>query len=199
MKTFLFVLLLLVVPVSLHSQEHSGITSVGELSDGLISVEKDGKWGFIDAHGTMVIDYRDDLVAGENAPEFHEGRCLIHLSKDGIPYYGYMDTKGNTVIEPQYLNATAFKDGYAIVLKMEEQVRGTNQYLNKEIIDRNFDEVLIDASGEEIKYLTAHKGVMLDAKKYKRPEIVSKVLSSELVAFLDQSGEWKIIRLSSKM
>ncbi|THD67579.1 WG repeat-containing protein [Robertkochia marina] len=195
MKKLLLFLLSGVFTLILSAQEHSGLAAVGELSDGLISVEKDGKWAFIDQEGALVIDYRDDLVTGEKAPEFKEGRCLIQQTKEGIPYYGYIDTSGEIVIEPIYLNATAFKDGYAIVLKMEEQVRGTNQYLNKEIIDRNFDEVLINTQGDELKYLTAHKGVLLDAKKYKQPEMVSKIVSSGLVAFKDESGKWKVAKL----
>ena len=180
---------------SVSAQELSGFSAIGEVSDGLIAVQKDGKWGFMDTEGTLVIDYRNDVVGSDKGPAFKEGRCLISTIKDGIPYYGYMDAKGVTVIEPVYLNASEFRDGYAIVLKMEEQVRGTNEYLNKDIISRNFDEVLINARGEELKYLNPHKGVLLDAKKYKQPQLASRVLSAGLIATPGEDGHWSIIKI----
>lgn len=194
-------LLLFILPIaficSLSAQEHSNLSAVGNVSDGLIAVEKDGKWAFLDTEGNMVIDYRADLATTGEAPEFHEGLCMIKTTKDGIDYYGFMNALGEITIEPQYLNATAFKDGYAIVVKMEEQVRGTNQYLNKEIIDRNFDEVLINTRGAELKYLTPHKGVLMEAKRYEKPEISSKVLSGELVATKSEDGSWKVVKLQN--
>jgi hypothetical protein len=194
MKKLLLFILPLAMIFSLSAQELSGFSAIGEVSDGLISVKKDGKWGFINTDGTLVIDYRDDIVVTEGAPAFKEGLCLIGTKKEGIPFYGYMDTGGHVVIEPKYLNASSFKDGYAIVLKVEEQVRGTNQYLNKEIIDRNFDEILINTKGEELKYLNQHKGILLDAKKYQKPELVSRVLTSDMAATTDDQGNWKIVK-----
>lgn len=183
---------LMVFPLLAQDKEY---TAVGELRDGLIAVQRDGKWGFIDTNGDLVIDLRDDLVAYKESPEFHDGLCLIHEMKDGIAYYGYIDTKGNTVIPPQYLNITPFKDGYAIALKVEEKEKGTNQYLNKKIIDRNFDEVLINTKGEELKYLTPHKGILLDAKRYEQPEIVSRMLAPGVVTFKTEGGSWKVAKL----
>ncbi|WP_224491120.1 WG repeat-containing protein [Robertkochia flava] len=194
MKKLLYIMLPIVMIFSLSAQELSGFTAIGELSDGLIAVQKDGKWGFIDTSGTPVIGYRDDLAPTDEAPAFKEGLCRIHTTREGIPYYGYMDVDGQTVIEPKYLNASEFKDGHAVVLKVEEQVRGTNEYLNKNIISRNYDEVLINRMGDELKYLNPHKDVMLDARKYKQPEIISRILSEDLVATLDDQGTWKVIK-----
>ncbi|MBL7473246.1 WG repeat-containing protein [Robertkochia sediminum] len=194
MKKHLIFLVSFFMLFSLQAQDNE-YTAVGELADGLIAVQKDGKWGFIDTNGDLVIDLRDDLVAHKEAPVFTDGRCLIHKMEDGIAYYGYIDTDGNTVIAPQYLNTTPFTDGYAIALKVEEKEKGTNQYLNKKIIDRNFDEVLINTKGEELKYLTPHKGILLDAKRYKQPEIVSRMLAPGIVTFKTANGNWKVAKL----
>lgn len=193
MKKHLIFLVSFFMLFSLQAQDRE-YTAIGELADGLIAVQQDGKWGFIDTNGNLVIDLRDDLVADEQPPAFQDGRCLIRNMKDGIAYYGYIDMQGNTVVAPKYLNATAFKGGHAIVIKMEEQERGTNEYLNKKIIDRNFDEVLINREGKELKYLTPHKGVLLDAKRYKKPEIMSKLLGSGVIAVKAETGLWKVIK-----
>lgn len=51
---------------------------------------------------------------------FNEGRCLItKIVEDGVPVYGFIDTKGNVVLEPQLLNVYPFKDGFttAVLLR----------------------------------------------------------------------------------
>lgn len=193
MKKHLICIAMFFMLFFLHAQEKE-YTAVGELSEDRIAVQHDGKWGFIDTNGNLVIDFRSDLVTKDGAPKFDNGRCQIHKMVDGIAYYGFIDTEGETIIAPQYLNTTPFMEGYAIVLKMEEKERGTNEYLNKKIIDRNFDEVLINTQGEELKYLTPHKGILLDAKRYEQPEIVSRILASGLIAMKTESGHWKVIK-----
>lgn len=72
----------------------------------------------------MVIDFRNYVhwnkdadtsksdVMGLRYPMFHEGRYLITKKvEDGIPLYGFIDTSGKTVIEPQFLNVYPFKNG----------------------------------------------------------------------------------------
>lgn len=193
MKTRFLFILTFFMALTLFGQDRE-YHAIGELSDGLIAVQQDGKWGFIDTQGNLVIDFRDDLVIEGKAPVFHDGLALIRKMDNGIPYYGYIGSDGATVVKPEYLCTTPFKDGHAIVIKMEEQVRGMNEYLNKKIIDRNFDEVLINSKGEELKYLTQHEGVLLDPKRYKEPAIMSKLLGSGIVAVKTESGHWKIIK-----
>jgi hypothetical protein len=67
--------------------------------------------------------------------------------KDGIQFIGYINAKGKTVIEPQFLNATNFKEGAAIVLKLiREQSSGMNE-LMKNLVSYHYFEVVIDKDG----------------------------------------------------
>ena len=79
---------------------------VGDFTDGLARVEKDGKWGYIDRKGTVVIDLIYDFVG-----YFHEG--LVGVKKDGK--YGFLDREGNVVIELIYDDVTDFSDDIAEV------------------------------------------------------------------------------------
>lgn len=83
--------------------------------------------------------------------DFYEGLAKIGIKADEMNYgygkilYGFIDTKGNYVIEPKYQKAYSFKDGYALVNKDPMVVK------NWEFINQNginvFDKKFSDAYG----------------------------------------------------
>ena len=75
-------------------------------SEGLAAVKKDGKWGYIDKQGNLVIEYKYEI-----AESFSEELALVYTDKK----YGYIDTKGNTVIDFKYESANSFSGGLATV------------------------------------------------------------------------------------
>lgn len=54
---------------------------------------KNGKWGFVDSNGNLVVNYEYDMVTEENGN-------AAGIKKDGK--WGIIDTSGNIVLEPQY-------------------------------------------------------------------------------------------------
>ena len=112
-----------------HAQLLTDLDQVSPFHEELASVKKDGQWAFINVKGESVIDFRDDLVSTSSDkqsqvmegievkryPKFVNGRCLIEKSQDGITYFGYIDEQGDVAIEADFINATNFKDDYAIV------------------------------------------------------------------------------------
>ncbi|MGS2764997.1 WG repeat-containing protein [Sinomicrobium sp. M5D2P9] len=194
MRHFIFWTLLL-SGITLFAQQISGISGIGELSDDLIAVEKNGEWGFINPDGDLVIGFRPDIVVHGNAPAFKEGLCLIKEVKEGIAYYGYMDQTGKTVISPVFLNATSFDNGLAFAIVTSRTVRGKNEYMDKDIIANEFDEVIINQKGEVVRYLRQIKGVLLTEKRYKQPKIEAKVISPRLIGVKDKNGTWSIYKL----
>ena len=95
---------------------------VGDFSEGLASVCRDGKWGFIDTSGREVVPCRYDDVF-----DFQEG--MARVETDGK--WGYIDKTGREVIPCIYEQAYDFSDGLAKV------------YLEKRFfIDKNGKEVL---------------------------------------------------------
>ncbi|UOB17032.1 WG repeat-containing protein [Abyssalbus ytuae] len=194
-SVFIFSLLILCSFIGF-SQIISGVDEVGTVSEDLISIKRAGKWAFIDSQGKMVINYRSDLLADEKTtnPLFKNGLCAIQEIKDGIPYYGFINTKGETVIPAEYLQITDFENGYAIALKVSQKSRGKSM-LGKEIIDNYYDEVLIDKNGNVVEYLYGPKLITLSKGYYKAPVITSKRVSKNLVAARTDDGKWKIFKI----
>src|SRR5690625_3234238 len=100
MKRSMFILLLLAsLSFCVNAQVLKEIDEVAPFKDGLGGVKKGDAWGFIDSSGELVIDYREDIVElTKNLPTFSNGLCLIQEVKEGITYYGYINTKGENVI-----------------------------------------------------------------------------------------------------
>ena len=86
--------------------ENDGETD--SFSEGLASVKKDGKYGFIDTSGNTKIPFIYD-----EAYPFLEG--LARVKKDGK--WGFIDTSGNTKIPLIYDDAWSFSEGLALVKK----------------------------------------------------------------------------------
>ena len=82
---------------------------LGSYFEGLMCAkEVNGKWGFIDMSGEMVIKPQFDI---SYSVYFSEG--LAPMSSNGK--YGYIDHDGRFVIEPRFSYAANFKDGAAVV------------------------------------------------------------------------------------
>lgn len=85
-------------------------------SEGLAAVVVDGKIGFIDRNGTMVIepvfDGRQATSAESGLYVFAGDRALIRDKGK----YGFIDKKGTVIIEPQYDRAFPFREGLAAVV-----------------------------------------------------------------------------------
>lgn len=118
-----------------------------KMNDNLFQVTKDGKSGFINDKGQIVIDLTFDSVSG-----FSEGFARIFVGdkvgfinkqgniqiqpqfdtvsgfSEGMAYatlgdkYGYIDTSGSFVIDPSFYRCWDFENGYALV--MQEVVSG---------------------------------------------------------------------------
>lgn len=93
---------------------------MGELkvgfSEGLISVQKDGKWGVIDAQGNTVLPFKYDRGIGS----FHNGLASFSNGEK----YGFIDKTGKVVIPAAYDSVNDFVNGYAIVTNYDRNYNG---------------------------------------------------------------------------
>jgi len=195
MKRLLIVIFL--IPILGFSQSIENVDYISAFNNGVAAVKKGGKWGFMDKEGTLVINYRDDLVSTKtdntNYPIFRNERCLVTLKKDGIPYYGYIDKSGKIVVEPQFLNATNFIENAAIVLKLVKENLGTNE-LMKNVVSYHYFEVIIDKDGEVNQYLSQDPiHITLTKEKMRnKPVITSKLISDNLIAIRNNNKKWTV-------
>ena len=85
--------------------------AVENFSDGLAAVKKDGKWGFADTGGSVVIDFQYDDVH-----DFSDG--LAPVKKDRM--WGFIDHNNNVVVDFQYDRAYEFSEGKSVVHAFED-------------------------------------------------------------------------------
>ncbi|MCI0472893.1 MAG: WG repeat-containing protein, partial [Ignavibacteria bacterium] len=84
------------------------IASAGNVSDSnpLFRIEADGKYGYIDTTGKIIIKPQFD-----NARDFYEGLAVVGIGQK----WGYIDKTGMIVIESEYDYVYNFSEGLAIV------------------------------------------------------------------------------------
>jgi hypothetical protein len=200
-KVALLFVVLILVPVFLVGQTIENLSFISPFNEGLAAIKKDNQWAFINQEGSIVLNFRNDLVTTklnrEEYPVFINNRCLISKEINGISYFGYIDTTGKTIIEPIFLNAQNFENNEAIVLKLTEELIGKNDVLGKNIVQYKYFEVVIDPDGNIHQYLTP-KGfnIVLDQKYLKTPPaITSKRISDGLYAVFSENKKWTIIKI----
>lgn len=201
-KSVLMLVVFMVLPLAVISQDIKNIDFISPFYDGLAAIEKNGEWAFIDETGDIVVDYRNDLVLNslgdESYPVFDSGRCLIVKKEEGISYFGFIDKEGNTVIKPQFLNATSFNNGMAIVLQLHKSVIGENDILDKRMIEYSYTKNIINVNGEVIMYLSERPTHVTLSKDYIRvpPKIGAKFISDKLIAIKHDENKWIIRKVN---
>jgi hypothetical protein len=188
------IILFILIPFLGFSQIKDKLDYISPYNEGFSAVKKGNQWAFINLKGNIVIDFRDNLVLTETNnkkyPVFMNERCLISEKKDGISYFGYIDTSGTTIIEPQFLNATNFDEEFAIAIELYKEILGKNNILNKQTVRYESTEVIINKSGIIIRKLTEPKGLAL-SRNYinKPPKISSKIIAENLFSALGKDNK----------
>ena len=189
-----------------YTQILNDVDEVTPFHDNLAAIKKNNEWAFINKAGEKIINFRGDLVAtidehfidengisSVNYPVFHNGRCLIRKLIDGTYYYGYINKEGDQLIEPQYLNATNFVNGYAIIIKIGKNIMGNNLMLGKNVVNYKLEEYIIDTSGKTIKYLDNARNDLASRNKTRTPpSFCSKFIAPHLIAVMSPDKKWNI-------
>ncbi len=202
----LLTLVIIVVSTNAVAQLPKGLDEVAPYSEGLAAVRQGNQWAFMDESGTVVIDFRSDIYWNKEAkanedgvkaiayPKFSNGRCLVVKLVDEIPIYGFIDAKGDLVIEHQFLNVRPFEDGFTTGIVYETVLRGQNEFkLN--IYEYKFHEVVMNVDGEIVDFMNRRYNIQMKKPRYKLPKIASKMLNSQLVAF-KKAGNWELKKLN---
>ncbi|QXP58344.1 WG repeat-containing protein [Olleya sp. HaHaR_3_96] len=186
-KVAILLIVIVLFPIISYSQNTEGLAFISPFHDGVSAIKKGDQWAFINVDGTIVIDFRADLVTTKSEdgiyPIFNSDRCLIKEVIEGIPYYGYIDKTGAVSVKPQFLNATNFNNNSAIALKLIKVDLGENGLVGKEMYVYKYFETTIDVSGEIKTVLTEEETIGLIPKNFRTPlAITSKFISEHLIA-----------------
>lgn len=184
----------------------TGIDEIAPFNEELAAVRQGNQWGFIDKEGTLVIDFRDDLVwnagkeasafgiAGIRQPSFHDGRCLVKKVIEEIPVYGFIDTTGKLVIEHTFLNVSPFNDGYTTGIVYEKVFVGKNE-IKLDMYKHKFHEVVMDTSGKIHEYLVQPENIQMRKSRYELPWLRTKLISKNLIAIRGNDNKLEIRKL----
>tara|TARA_R110001583_G_scaffold82774_1_gene219304 strand:+ start:39204 stop:39812 length:609 start_codon:yes stop_codon:yes gene_type:complete len=201
MKNFLVFIILLSLQPFGFSQGLTNLDEVSQINENLVAIKKGTQWGFINKDGLLVIDFRNDLVVEDDEfnspPYFNYGRCLIKKLINNEYLYGYIDTYGNEIIKPQYLNASNFSNGYAIIIiiKLLKETVGYNEVLKKDITTSKYEEFIIDIDGGIVKYLENPRNYIPSKVKPEKPPVFhSKFVAPHLIAVMKKDKKWDIYK-----
>lgn len=75
---------------------------------GLFKVAKNGKYGYADDKGKLII-----ALIYDDGMSFSEGKAAIMLAQK----WGFVDSTGNEFVKPQYSEVYSFHEGLAVVAK----------------------------------------------------------------------------------
>ncbi|MGM0933313.1 MAG: WG repeat-containing protein [Bacteroidota bacterium] len=198
--------LILLVPFFMDAQELKDLSYVGSLHEGYAPVKKNNQWGFIDASGELMVNFRSDLienekvstardlgVATQKVPVMQENRAIIKKNIDGVNYYGFIDETGKVVIEAEFLNVSLFNDGKALALKLAEEELGKNPVLGKRMISYKYDVVFIDKDGEVLQYLSGPFPVSVSKRNLREaPPITARILTDNLISVQGPDKSWEL-------
>ena len=199
MKTIF--LTLLIIPILGIGQTIENIDFVSPFHDGLSAVKKGNSWAFIDQNGSIIIDFRQDLVKTKTDkgyyPLFSNGKCIIAQKKDDILLYGFIDKKGNISIEPQFLNVLNFQGNKTLALIVHKETIGFNDIFKKDVVNYHYFEVVIDENGNSLDHLT--QLALHISPKYSKskepPVITSKFISDNLIAVKSDENKWNLRKI----
>ena len=204
MKKLVFLIFCFIVHSVGYSQIIENIDEISPFHEEFAAIKKGDQWAFINSKGVQVINFRDDLVSSKNEtgitfgsyPVLRDGRCLIRKITDNVYHYGYIDSNGKEIIASQYVNATNFQDGYAIVIYVEKKVMGYNKVLGKDVISYTLKESIIDTSGKTVKDLDNARNYVKSKYNLQNPPVFySKFLGSHLIAVqTTDAKKWNIYK-----
>ena len=135
-------------------ERFGGWQRAGKFIDGYAAVQRDGKWGIINAKGRTILPCRyDNKALMPGSYTFYEGMALVE--QDGR--FGFCNTKGDIVIPVIYDNAFFFSEGLAPV-----SVKGAWGYIN-----RKGEEVIPFMFGPSSYFEYGRASVIYNSHEYK--------------------------------
>jgi hypothetical protein len=201
MKKIFLLLLGFIIYIPVNSQLITGLDEVSPFNEGLAAVKKGDQWAFMDKQGAIALDFRDDLVATSQkegdikAPVFKNGRALISRTEENITYFGYIDKSGKEVVKSIYVNATPFKNGFAVVMGYSKEVVGRNKVLGKNVVSYEIEEFVIDLNGKAMTPMLHTRNYVPDKMKSgKSPDFTTIMLGARMVAVKTSEQKWEVYK-----
>lgn len=112
---------------------------VRDFSEGLVAVSKNGKWGYINKAGKIVIDHTYD-----SAGDFDDGVAVAALTDQG---FGLIDKTGKEVVAFSYADISEFSNGFAMAKDAKSNKYGVIDNKGKSYGDFAWDDAISFSEG----------------------------------------------------
>lgn len=155
----------------------------GSFTDGLAAVVKDGKYGFINKENKYIIEPTFKYENAFDTPSFSDGLVVIYEKPTSTVYdtkgkkvfeknfhiraykngyakfikddkYGFIDKKGNVVIDNKYQSVSDFNDGLALVFNNYDMDKDTGEF---EFVNKDGKKILAGKINEHVDYTSSTK------------------------------------------
>lgn len=143
-------------------------------TDGLAGVKINGKWGFIDRRGKLVIPAKFDSADG-----FCRGRAVVGMRIGETIKFGFIDKAGRYTLRPSVNYITAFADGIALFSNNAKFVQRSTYF----VVDGGALYGLIDPTG---KIIVEPKFDSIS----RFHEGFAEAVSAGRTGFIDKAGKW---------
>jgi hypothetical protein len=104
-----------------------------DVSEGLVVIEKNGKFGYADVSGRTIIAPRFDYCW-----PFVEGRARVFQRAGVKGNFGFIDRAGKEVIPCKYVEAHDFSEGLAVVAAHDADHSEYIDYSGRNVFGRTF-------------------------------------------------------------
>src|SRR5688500_14549217 len=188
----------------------------GPFAEGLAAVNEDGKWGFIDPEGKLVIapvyksawafhegfarvlpfdgpdqfiDKNGNPIKADNwaaADDFADGRARVKVGN----IYGYIDAKGELLIQPIFTRGWNFSNGICIV--EYQDMLGVIGKDGKYILPPEYDQIKKTADDKILLCRKANNAVAFDIAG-------KEILKINNAKMTDSNGQLISVRENNKM
>ena len=140
---------------------------VRHFSQGHSAFQENGKWGFINTAGEVVVEPQYD-----ECHDYHNGYAAVKVNGK----WGYIDIKHNLVIAPEFQDVEDFKNDLAIVIR-----------------DGKWGVIVSEETGT----ISVAVGGML--KRHRAPQTLERLLRNELAPEQNEGEGNALTRLKEKL
>lgn len=150
--------------------------------------KNDWKYGLVDLNGNLLVS--PIYSSQRNVMKFHEGLAKVWDNNK----FGYINTRGELVIEPQFEFAENFAEGVAIIRKDDKYgvIDNTGRYIVENIYEKFVYNDLTQKCAEDIVVILEWWHELFGYLNYKNGEVVAPMLFNYAWSFSEGFGRVRI-------
>lgn len=154
-------------------------------SDGMAWVLQNNRIMAINTGGEIVINLPNVV----NARNFSEGLAAFSISSRNDNYWGFMDKKGNVIVNPQFEDVGLFNEGKCAV-KNSDGLWGFIDKSGKIIINPQFNEATVFENGRAIVAMGSQYGVIDNNGKFLINPQFDKMVTDDNRYLVNSNNVW---------